>query len=54
MAYTRYTNAATLNNSERRVITFTYTWSHSFTNASMAANVARPRTTIPTVNMKAP
>jgi hypothetical protein len=29
----------------------TYTWSHSLTNAIMAANVASPRTTIPTVNM---
>jgi hypothetical protein len=33
-------------------MTSPYTRSHSFTNASNAANVASPRTTIPTVNMR--
>jgi hypothetical protein len=51
MAYTRYTNAATLRNNDKRVMTSPYTRSHSFTNASIAANVTSPRTTIPTVNM---
>jgi hypothetical protein len=32
-------------------MTSPYTWSQSFTNASIAANVARPKTTIPIVNM---
>ena len=30
----------------------TYTWSQNVTNASMAANAASPRTTIPTVNIR--
>jgi hypothetical protein len=46
-AYTRYRNAATLNNSDRRVIGIPYTRSQKATNPNMAAKVTSPRAIIP-------
>jgi hypothetical protein len=51
IAYTRYANAATLNDNDTRVMGSSYTRSQSVTNPTNAANVAIPRITIPTVNM---
>ena len=51
---TRYTNAATLNNNDRRVMSSPIRGHRTSTKASIAANVTIPRTTIPNAKHRVP